>query len=525
MPRRSLLLLFGLMVVALIAHVIPGPRTIDDAFITFRYSANLLDGFGFVYNQGVYTLGTTTPLWSWIMAAVAALAGGREFPWYALSVSALAAALNVACIFLITRRLTARDLVAAIPAAAWALSPMSVTFAVGGMETSLAILWGLLGYTLYLYRDPTRHWMDSALGVCVALGLLTRVDSALWIAPLLLGHWITVMRERADQPLMRRFPWRTWVTAALIVVPFMLAAWAYFGSPIPNSVTAKRDAYIMQPNAALIRLIQLYSTPFFEADTFGGTGAMIAAVVYLFLFTVAVVSMIRRDARALALFAYPILYFIAFSVLVELVFRWYMAPPLPAWMIALTVGAWTLVRPLAEHEQPAPRRLAPVMMAAVGALWLFMTVHAWALTPDHGLLAGRPAPTMAWHQIELLYADMARYLRTERGVTRATRVASGDIGAIGYYTGATIIDTVGLVTPENTRYYPVDPALVIAGSNYAIPPQLIRDTAPEYLVTMEAFVRLGLAREDWFTDEYALILSYPTDFYGTAMQLWARRSP
>lgn len=521
--RPTFLLILLLMAIAIAARALPGPRTIDDAFITFRYSANLLDGLGFVYNPGVYTLGTTTPLWSLLMAAAAALTGGRDFPWYALTLSAFTDAVNVACLFLITRRLTGRDWVAAIPAAAWAISPMSVTFAVGGMETSLAILWGLAGYTLYLYRDPARRWMDIALGACFGLGLLTRVDSALWIGPLLLAHWITVWRQQADRPLLARMPWRTWLTAAVIVLPFMFAAWTYFGSPIPNSVTAKRDAYLIEPNAALVRLIQTYSTPFFEFDTLGSTGTMIAAFVYLGLFITAVIGMLRRDARALALFAYPLIYFVVFSLLVDLIFRWYMAPPLPAWMIALTVGLWTLLRPLIDHARPPLRALGAGSLMAVGGLWLFMSLNAWTLTPDHGLMAGRPAPVMAWHRIELLYADMARYLRDELGVTAATRVASGDIGAIGFYTGATIVDTVGLVTPENTRYYPVDPALVVPGQNYAIPPQLIRDAQPDYLVTMEAFVRLGLQQEDWFIREYRLILEYPTDFYGTSMHLWARQ--
>jgi 4-amino-4-deoxy-L-arabinose transferase-like glycosyltransferase len=521
--RLRFLLILSLMAIAIAARALPGPRTIDDAFITFRYSANLLDGFGFVYNPGVQTLGTTTPLWALLMAAIAGLTGGRDFPWYALTLSALIDALNTACIFLIVHRLTGRDRVAVIPALAWAISPMSVTFAVGGMETSLAILWGLAGFTLYLYRDPARPGFDLALGACIGLGLLTRVDTVLWIGPLVLAHWIAILRERADQPLWRRISWRTWLTAALIVLPFMIAAWAYFGSPIPNSVTAKRNAYIVEPNAALIRLIQTYATPFFEFDTFGPVGAMIAAFVYPALFVIAVVSVARRDARALALFAYPILYFIVFSLLVGLIFRWYMAPPLPAWMIALTVGLWALLRPLAESPRPALRPLGTVILAAVGGLWLFMSLNAWTLTPDHGALAGRPAPIMAWHRIELLYADMARYLRDELGISPTTRVAAGDIGAIGFYSGAVIVDTVGLVTPENTRYYPVDPALIIPGGNYAIPPQLIHDARPDYLVTMEGFVRLGLARDPWFIANYRLILEYPTDFYGTGMQLWARQ--
>ena len=61
---------------------------------------------------------------------------------------------------------------------------------------------------------------------------------------------------------------------------------------------------------------------------------------------------------------------------------------------------------------------------------------------------------------------------------------------------------------------------MVDGQNYAIPPQLIYDTAPEYLVTMEAFVRQGLETEPQFKDSYELTTVIPTDFYGTGMLLY-----
>jgi hypothetical protein len=44
-------------------------RTItDDAFITYRYSRNLINGLGLVYNPGERVLGTTTPLYTFVIA-------------------------------------------------------------------------------------------------------------------------------------------------------------------------------------------------------------------------------------------------------------------------------------------------------------------------------------------------------------------------------------------------------------------------------------------------------------------------
>jgi len=37
---------------------------VDDAFITFRYAANIANGNGLVYNLGERVLGTSTPLFT-----------------------------------------------------------------------------------------------------------------------------------------------------------------------------------------------------------------------------------------------------------------------------------------------------------------------------------------------------------------------------------------------------------------------------------------------------------------------------
>ena len=52
---------------------------------------------------------------------------------------------------------------------------------------------------------------------------------------------------------------------------------------------------------------------------------------------------------------------------------------------------------------------------------------------------------------------------------------------------------------------------------------MIYDTQPDYLVTMEGFVRLGLAQQTQFNADYTLITEYPFEFYGSGMQLYARR--
>jgi hypothetical protein len=540
--RRLIVILTLLTSLTLIARALPDARTIDDAFITFRYSLNLLDGNGFVYNLGTQTLGTTTPLWALLMALAGGITGGRDFPHYAIALSALADAGSVAILYLLARRLLKNDWLAIFPAVLWAIAPMSVTFAVGGMETSLTIFWMLAAtgvYVLVVTPHPPTPSLTQAgrggenqhtagagagaplpkggvraeilIGIIAALGVLTRVDSVIWIAPLFIYQFIEGVRRR-------RLPLATWVAFAAVLLPVVLFSMAYFGSPLPNSVTAKRFAYRVEPMGAFAGMIRTYSNLYFAFDLFGATGTMISGLIVLVTAIFALVYAARNLPRAVPLLIYPFLYMIVFSALNPLMFRWYFAPPLPALILATFTGLWALLVPLAKTRA---RPVAYGVVGLYGVIAIASSLSAWTLHPDHG--ADRPAPEMAWHRIELLYRNMGEYLRDTLGVMAETRVASADIGAVGFFSGATIVDTVGLVTPQLARYYPIDPALMASDQNYAIPPELIYDTQPDFLVTMEGFIRSGLAQQEQFLSEYELILEFPTDFYGTGMQLWQRR--
>ncbi|HEV7666149.1 MAG TPA: hypothetical protein VGQ62_21630, partial [Chloroflexota bacterium] len=133
--------------VALLARLLTGPHPIDDAYITFRYSRNLAEGLGLVYNPGEWVLGTTTPLWAVLLAGGYRL-GLTDLPWLATVLSALCDAGSAALLAGLGLRMGWRPAGALLLGVAWALNPMSIAFANGGMETSLFVLVTLATLTL-----------------------------------------------------------------------------------------------------------------------------------------------------------------------------------------------------------------------------------------------------------------------------------------------------------------------------------------------------------------------------------------
>jgi hypothetical protein len=498
----------ALIALAIAARLVPGPRMIDDAFITFRYARNLVHGAGLVYNAGERVLGTTTPVYAMLMAVLSLITQSDNFPILALISNALADGVSTYLLYHLGRRLSNSPLVGWAAALLWAISPMSVSFAVGGMETSVFILLMLAAFTLHFERRLV------ASAVLAALSFLTRPDAALIVVLILsqlLLESIKHLSHLKSRPAYLRF--EIWVLIfVLIAGPWFIFATSLYGSPLPQSVAAKTLAYRLPPEAALGRFIQHLSVPFSESDVLDLAG-LIRLVIYLSLYLAAMLTAFRREPRSLPFLAYPLLYTVVFAVANPLIFRWYLAPPLPAYMLGILLGIYQIL----NTKYPIKFGIRDWALGAVVAVYLIAGFRAWTLHPDHG--PNRPAPEMAFIKLELLYHQVATDLKPF--VNADTVIAAGDIGALGYDTGARILDTLGLISPQTLHYYPLDPKLYVI--NYAMPPQLILDQKPEWVVCPEVYIRNGLLKDARFRAQYQLWVTLPTDIYGSKGLMVFRR--
>ena len=214
----------------------------DDAFISFRYTRNLLEGHGLVFNPGEYVEGYTNFLWILELAAIWGIFGLRPehaAPWLsvAYTVGAIAAML-----WWVARlpSLQNRGLVGWM---ALGLVCSSATFAVwtsgGGLETrqfTFFIVTAVVCLCLYRYS----HWGLLIASLSLAAAALTRPEG-LMLAACCFG-WFAVQRLATGQrnlfklarsmiPLVAPF--------ALLIAAHFLFRYAYYGEWLPNTYYAK----------------------------------------------------------------------------------------------------------------------------------------------------------------------------------------------------------------------------------------------------------------------------------------------
>jgi hypothetical protein len=176
-------------------------------------------------------------------------------------------------------------------------------------------------------------------------------------------------------------------------------------------------------------------------------------------------------------------------------FHWYLVPLLPCYWLYVGLG----LAALGARLRASPTALVAAGLVVAG-LW-----DVAALGVSRGWLDRPTYPLGLSLAREHAYSSAAVDLAPRLGADDV--VAAPEIGAFGYVSGARILDTVGLVSPQATRYYPL-PAEMLLGDN-AVPPALIQDSQPAYVVALDQFVRQSLQPSPWFQQHYALVARYP----------------
>jgi len=197
----------------------------DDAFISIRYAKNFLDGHGLVFNPGERVEGYTNFLWIMLLIICAKLG----FPLIQTA-RFLGLAFSVGSVILVAFA-AYRD----APERDWQkilACPMllAATGALGywggsGLETGFFAFLAA-GAALYYLSNPA---LSLAFTVLAAL---TRPEGAL--LAFLIGMAAAILRQKSW-----KFTLSFWAACAVLMLPYAVFKWLYFGSLLPNPFHAK----------------------------------------------------------------------------------------------------------------------------------------------------------------------------------------------------------------------------------------------------------------------------------------------
>jgi len=443
---------------------------LDDPWIHFQFARNIAEGHGFCFNPGTPVAGSTSPLWTAILATVHLLFDDTADIVVAAKVVgvALLAAASALC-YLITKNLTSSRAAALVAGTFLGTNCFQSFGAVSGMEVPLYLMLTMLAVHLATRKRSSTN--DLALGAVLAASVYARPECMLLFGFLVLD--LIIKKQYRSIILV------TIVYAALLA-PYFLLNQSLSGAILPMTFHAKAGhqsiiTAIRDKDLFILKRLFTHAGPVYFQQSMAHlyrSNPLIVPGAFIGAF-VMVLALIKRDPRGSALI------------------------PSIAIIYAACIG---VAAPFRGADFQTGRYIAnqtgvAVMLAVLGYYWLAVWMKSrnkWAaaLLAAALLSIGGANAVTAQRSMARMYAsdvdsinsiqvNLATWLRDN--AVPGTTVMTPDVGAIGYFSGLRVIDLGGLVSPEflafNRAHRGQDGVVI----KYA------RKVRPDYLVVFPNF--------------------------------------
>lgn len=418
MKDKHWTLLVGALIVLGLGYAWLHRHPVDDAFITFRYSKHLVQGWGPVWNADQRVEGYTNFLWMLLMALPIGVGWDPIVPAILLSLGCLA--LNLWLLYRISSRQTG-----SAAKGFWAWLPVMCSHTLlfsstSGLETALnGLLWTATLWQLQSILQGDRLSSSASLwllGITAGVAVLSRPEGGLLVMACMVG--ILIQRHKLATKLLHFC-----AALALVTLPWLVWKFLFYGQLLPNTFHVKTAS-------SSFKLGLHYCMTFLLVS-----GCWVPEVVIRITRTLKSWNFDHFQAIAIGL----TLCFLGYAVAAGgdyLEFR-LLVPILP---FVMMVPAWRLAHRARKMRQVV---VAASVMAGVATLWgqghgrLF---KIWYLNPV-------VHPSNA-DQHFMSFSAQGKALGELLGHDPSIRLAIGACGAIPYYTNCYGIDLYGLNEPQ-----------------------------------------------------------------------------
>ena len=376
--------------------------SLDDSWIHATIARNIAAGHGYSFNPGETTGGSTAPLYTFLLAALFAVAGPSV-----LGVKILGILAHTSSCVLLYHALVVptNKAIALVSALAAAVSPSLLWASVSGMEIPVYILLLIAGIDCHVRGK-------MLLGIALwTLGVWVRPDGIL--IPILYLMMIPGRR-------LERFG-----VFASLAIPYFLFNFLVGHAPFPASVATKAH-----PAGAS----QVFSFLRTQGDLWGiPTRAGEVPLQSPLLLVAAVVGGAVGGRFARFLLLYVVTFAIAFGLVAANAGpqHRYLLPLVPIVVCLACFGIQFGLERIRSSRRSLARAIISISLLAPGlsAIPRMAEAHAWNVQNING---------------------MQRFIGEwiAARTNRSDKIAANDIGAIGFFAKRYIVDTAGLITPR-----------------------------------------------------------------------------
>jgi hypothetical protein len=419
-----------------LAYWIMTERVFEDALITVTHSRNAILGLGLTshYGEGhvqgfTSAISVLIPLVGELVHQGSGIDAMRVASLFGIGVTMVYA-------YAIARELKLNMWATGFVLAYLAFDYNNIFYGMAGMETQLAVAVLLAGVYYTIRGYPLR------CGVALGLGVLTRPDFLIFLPLALIALWLHDHRGSL----------RAAAVAALVLAPWTIFTFIYYGSPVPQTIRAKQQAYTPPightPGSVLHFVVsQLrqhdgmwrYLVPFRESYNVIRTplsqGVLLAIAFVVLLLALFGAWTSRKVPRWWSAIAYVVLFTVYKTMLLpSTYYEWYLPPCMALGMIFVGAGLTRLgsMRLSRRVWRPMPNLATTISV-------LLALLYAWQV------------PTM--FTLDRKVQEVEDHVRVPLGlylnkvVRHGEAVASESAGYIGYYSRALLYDYPGLTSP------------------------------------------------------------------------------
>lgn len=208
----------------------------DDSYIGLRYSRNIAEGHGPVFNPGEHVEGYTNFLW--IILSTVPFAAGIDPILFTRIIGVLSALFAAFSVSRLAGQISRSRKASAAAAFLFVSLPFAMAEAAMGLETLLFTALVLSGFARYFleYAEPDRSGLGS--GIFLALAALTRPEGLAVGFFLLIIDLMRLKLHGRTMEISRQMKSR-WIVFGLSAIAHTSFRWFYYGDIVPNTFHAK----------------------------------------------------------------------------------------------------------------------------------------------------------------------------------------------------------------------------------------------------------------------------------------------